>query len=78
MELRKLRLQSEIGLNELANRIGIQPAYLSQLERGIRTNPTKEIMEKIAAALGKTVPEVFYSEIDEGGCGSSAKTSTDN
>ena len=52
----------KIGLNELARKAGIAPSYLSNIESGIKTNPSKETMDSIAAALGKTVPEVFYSD----------------
>lgn len=62
MALRNIRKECKIGLNELAKIVNVSSAYLSELERGIRTNPSKEIMDKIAKALGKTVTEVFYSE----------------
>jgi transcriptional regulator with XRE-family HTH domain len=61
VELRKIREKKKIGLNELARTIGVSPSYLSQLERGIKSNPSKETMEKIAAALKKPVQEVFFS-----------------
>lgn len=47
------------GLSELA---GVAVGYLSALENDTDSvvNPTKEVMERISTALGKTVPEVFF------------------
>lgn len=62
MNLRKIREQEKIGLNELARTVGISPSYLSQLERGSKSNPSREMMEKIAAALKKPVQEIFFKK----------------
>lgn len=51
-----------MGLNEFAKKVSIAPPYLSQLERGVKTNPSKEVMERISNALEKTVQEVFFPE----------------
>jgi transcriptional regulator with XRE-family HTH domain len=60
MNIRKVRLEKGIGLNELARQIEIEPSYLSQLERGEKKNPSKNIMEKISNALDKSVQELFF------------------
>lgn len=60
MKLRNTRERKRIGLNELARRVNMSPSYLSGLERGIKTNPSKETMTKIAAALNKPVQELFF------------------
>jgi transcriptional regulator with XRE-family HTH domain len=62
MNLRAIREEKGLGLVEFASIVGLSPAYISELERGISHNPTKEIMEKIAHALDRTVPEVFFSD----------------
>ena len=36
---------------ELAKALGISNAYLSQLEKGIRTHPSAELLDKIAKIL---------------------------
>ncbi len=47
---------------ELAKALGISGAYLSQLERGVRTNPSAELLDKIAKVLclSKTETETLY------------------
>ncbi|PNT91261.1 helix-turn-helix transcriptional regulator [Clostridium thermosuccinogenes] len=58
--------RKELGLTvrALSEKVGIAVGYISILENDTSnsTNPTKATMDKIAAALGKTVPEVFYSK----------------
>lgn len=62
IKLRELRIKKNIGLNELAKKARIAPSYLSALERGLKTNPSTKTMNKIAEALGATVPEIFYNK----------------
>lgn len=62
-QIKKFRKENDLSINELARRTELTPSYISNLEKGKRDNPSKETMEKIAEALGKTVPEVFYPEI---------------
>lgn len=62
MTLKNIRKNKGITLNELASATGLNAGYLCHIERGTRTNPSKDTMEKIASALGRTVSEVFYSE----------------
>lgn len=64
MKLREIREQKGIGLNKLAEDLEMSASYLSELERGIQKNPTKQVMEKIAIALNSTVPEIFYDELE--------------
>lgn len=58
--IKHFRKQRRITVYELAMRTDLTASYISNLENGIRTNPSKEAMEKIAAALEKSVPEVFF------------------
>jgi len=62
MGLREIREEEGLGLNELARLIDMSPSYLSQLERRGKSNPSKVMMEKIAAALKRPVEEVFFKE----------------
>lgn len=64
-QMKKFRKEKNLSINELARKTELTPSYISNLEKGKRDNPSKETMEKIAAALDKTVPEVFYPEIVE-------------
>lgn len=47
-------------IRNLAESSNISVGYLSDLENHKTENPTKETMDKIAAALDSTVPEIFY------------------
>ncbi|ASN05993.1 helix-turn-helix domain-containing protein [Virgibacillus necropolis] len=46
-----LRKKKGLTLSELAIRATISKSYLSNIERNINTNPSVQIMEKIAAVL---------------------------
>lgn len=45
------RLEKEIKCQKLADIVGISPAYLSQLEHGIRLNPNPEIIISLSKAF---------------------------
>lgn len=42
------RLKLSLKSQELAKALGISNAYLSQLEKGIRTHPSAKLLDKIA------------------------------
>lgn len=60
-KIKKYRNERGITLKELAEKSGISSGYLSHLENGSRDNPSKEVMENISAALGLSIPDVFFS-----------------
>jgi len=49
--LRKLRLEKNMSQGDLATALGVDRAYISNIENG-RMNPTLSTLEKIAGALG--------------------------
>lgn len=51
-------------VRDLAEKAHMAIGYISTLENDSEgsTNPTKDKMIKIAEALGKTVPDVFFPE----------------
>lgn len=59
--LRRLRLESGIGLRDLARRLGVSSAYLSRVEHGIDATPTPERLQAIAEELG--VPASMLLEV---------------
>ncbi len=61
-KIKKFRKQRQMKLKEVAEKAGISVGYLSHLENGSRANPSREVMESIAFALLKTIPEVFFEE----------------
>lgn len=57
--IKKIREIQNLGLNETAKLAGISGSYLSNIEKGIKTNPSMEALNKIADALGVSVDEFF-------------------
>ena len=60
--IKKYRKEKIMTLKELAEKSGVSAGYLCHLEKGNRDNPSTEVMENIARALDKTIPEVFFSD----------------
>jgi transcriptional regulator with XRE-family HTH domain len=58
-KLRKIRKKRRLGLNMLARKANINPAYLSALERGLKNNPSKKVMDKLAEALAVNISDLF-------------------
>lgn len=60
--------RKELGLTitELSERSKLAVGYLSDIENNKGKNPTKDVMERIAAALERNVVDVFYSDIEIG------------
>ncbi len=56
--LRKLRLRKEMSQVHLATALGVDRAYISNIENG-RMNPTLSTLEKIANALGVSSSELL-------------------
>ena len=50
-KIRDLRLKRGLSLTELSRLSGVSKSYLSFIERGKQTNPSIEVIEKIAKAL---------------------------
>jgi transcriptional regulator with XRE-family HTH domain len=52
--VRKRRLELGLSQRELAHRLGVRYATLSDLERGVREEMTIALLRKLARALGVT------------------------
>jgi transcriptional regulator with XRE-family HTH domain len=59
--LRKLRLESRVGLRELARLVDKSPGYISDLEQDKVAPPSDEVIVKIAEALRADKNELFSS-----------------
>lgn len=59
-KLTKVRKSKGMTISELSQLSGVSMGYICHLEKGTRRNPSKEIMEKIASVLEKTVTEIFF------------------
>jgi len=61
-KLRNIRKEKGMTLQKMAEITGVSAGYLCHLEKGSRTHPSIEVMEKIANALNKTIFEIFFNE----------------
>jgi transcriptional regulator with XRE-family HTH domain len=48
-----------ITRSDLARAADVTPAYVTQLETGVRKNPSLEILKRLARALGVPVTELL-------------------
>lgn len=61
-KLKEARLKRKWSLYKAAEEIGTSPAYLSRLERGVKNNPSIEMLSKIVKVYGdKSILEDFLS-----------------
>ncbi len=64
--LRECRLEKQrvegnaFSLRQLAGRIGVEPSYLSKIERGLEPRPSAETTQALAAELGED-PDVLLA-----------------
>lgn len=60
--IKQLRNLQGMTVRELAEKANVAVGYVSTLENDStgNTNPSKDVMEKIAKALNSTVPKIFY------------------
>jgi len=65
LTVRKLRSDREFTLQALADESGVSKSYLGDIEKG-RKNPTTDVIEAIADALGVPARELLYhAALDE-------------
>lgn len=60
--IRKIRTENNLTLNELSQKTDLSISFLSQLERG-KSSATLESLKKISLALG-TNPSYFFDDAD--------------
>ena len=56
--LKRLRLKKKLSQGDLSKSLGVDRAYISNIENG-RMNPTLSTLEKIANALGISSSELL-------------------
>ncbi len=59
LRLKALRQAKGLTQVELAGKAGVTQAYLAQLEAGVRGNPSLDVLERLARALGVQVGVFF-------------------
>jgi transcriptional regulator with XRE-family HTH domain len=60
-----IKKKKHLSYGDISKITGLTTAYICMLAKGQKTNPSKETMEKIAAALEKTVAEVFFPKVPD-------------
>jgi transcriptional regulator with XRE-family HTH domain len=58
--LREARLRQEIGVRELARRVGVSPAHVSQIETG-KADPSATTLFAIASELHLSLSEIAFA-----------------
>ncbi|WP_455919276.1 helix-turn-helix domain-containing protein [Priestia megaterium] len=53
--IKEMRLQKRYSITRLAEKAHISKSYLSQIEKGSNSNPSLQMLHKIAASLGTSV-----------------------
>ena len=66
-EIRSARTQRGDRLSDLS---GVSPQYLSEIERGMK-DPSSEMIDAIAGALGMSTLDLAKSVVEKGDCGNS-------
>src|SRR5215471_3735168 len=57
--VRREREAKQIGLREMAKKIGVSPTYLSKIERGDFAPPAEDRVRKIAVIIGRDADELL-------------------
>lgn len=63
--IKKIRLERGLSLNETARKAGVAPAYLSTLETGKKTNPSLDVLKKIAEVLAVNPNDLLNENYDD-------------
>lgn len=59
-KFKSIRKANDITIYQLAEKTGLSPTYISNLENNRKSNPSRNVMDKIAKELNVTVTELFY------------------
>jgi len=66
--IKELRTNKGLSLREFARQLNIAPSYVSDIERGKRNAPSKELLEKMLSILNVSEEKIykFYDYAKEG------------
>lgn len=56
--IRRIREEAGYGLNRFARLIGVDPSWLSRIERGQTRKPGPEVLKRIADGLEHPISEI--------------------
>lgn len=55
----EIRHRKNLSYGAISKETGLTATYIHLLAKGLRTNPSLEVMQKISVALGEKVERVF-------------------
>lgn len=61
LKIKIARVSADRKQHEVAQEVGISSQYLRQLESGKASNPSREVMEKLAKTLNLSVQYLFFN-----------------
>jgi XRE family transcriptional regulator of biofilm formation len=67
--IKRLREEKKFSITELARVSGVSKSYLSQIERGVQSNPSLQFLLKISSPLGTTLDYLLVEATSEKGIG---------
>ena len=62
--VKRIRLERNLSMSELAEKAGVAKSYLSSLERNLQNNPSIQFLDKISAVLKVPVDSLLHDEPD--------------
>lgn len=58
-KIRLARIEKDMAINELAEKVGVTPQYISDIERGRAKNPSIKLLRKIAKELDVSISQLI-------------------
>ena len=58
--IQQYRKEKGLSLSELADAAGVSKSYLSSIERGVKSNPSIQFLEKISIVLSIPMDSLLY------------------
>ena len=59
---RLLRISNDLSIKELSEKTGISVSYITDIEKGVKTKPSVDIIEKYSKALGVSKSTIMFFE----------------
>lgn len=60
--LKKYREEKGFSMNALSRLSAVSPSYIHDIEHGIKLNPSRDVIAKLADALGLTEDQLIYGK----------------
>ena len=60
--VKRIRLEKNLSMSELADKAGVAKSYLSSLERNLQSNPSIQFLDKISTVLNVPVDSLLHDE----------------